>query len=360
MVVTLDVDEALPVHFTAGASPMSELLACLHALAEPEHHPESRAWLASVRERIPDSLVQRLNQYAPLWARYRCRLLFPLRGPLDRDLPAELHTLAAYAQPMFVSLAASGIRGTSFEGIDDLHDAARQRAFIKASERRSFSRGELARALIDDPEAFRAGLVETLERCADTFFEAEWRRVGPHLKDTAARVRGQLRRDPPATVLASVTPTASVTERPARVRYDKLQSAFGKVSDHGCFLVPTLHGWPHLILKLDPGLPFVVHFVGGDWEQRPAVPQSLIRDRLAAIAEPGRFEMCRHLLGEPITTSELAVRMGISEPQVSRHLKRLRQVGLVTSRREGRMIYHRLHAQLLLGLGSDVLTTIMR
>ncbi|MEV5749172.1 hypothetical protein AB0L00_15255 [Actinoallomurus sp. NPDC052308] len=45
--------------------------------------------------------------------------------------------------------------------------------------------------------------------------------------------------------------------------------------------------------------------------------QSLIRDRLAAIAEPGRFEMCRHLLGEPITTSELAVRMGISEPQVS-------------------------------------------
>ena len=129
---------------------MSELLACLHALAEPEHHPESRAWLASVRERIPDSLVQRLNQYAPLWARYRCRLLFPLRGPLDRDLPAELHTLAAYDQPMFVSLAASGIRGTSFEGIDDLHDAARQQAFIKASERRSFSRGELARALIDD------------------------------------------------------------------------------------------------------------------------------------------------------------------------------------------------------------------
>jgi DNA-binding transcriptional ArsR family regulator len=52
--------------------------------------------------------------------------------------------------------------------------------------------------------------------------------------------------------------------------------------------------------------------------------------------------------------------MGISEPQVSRHLKRLRQVGLVTSRREGRMVYHRLHAQLLQTLGSDVLTTIMR
>ncbi|MGH3376830.1 MAG: DUF5937 family protein, partial [Actinoallomurus sp.] len=239
MVVTLDVDEALPVHVTAGASPLSELLACLHALAESEHHPESRAWLASVRKRLPEPVVQRLNHYAPLWARYRCRLLFPLRGPLDRDLSAELHAISGFDQRMFVSLAASGIRGTAFEGADDLHDAALQRAFIKASERHSFSRGELARALIEDPEAFRAGLVETLECCADTFFEAEWRRVGPHLKETAARVRSQLRREPPATVLASVTPTASLTERPARVHYDKLQSAFGKVSDHGCLLVPT-------------------------------------------------------------------------------------------------------------------------
>lgn len=360
MVVTLDVDGSLPAHFTAGASPLSELLACLHTLAEPEHHPESRAWLAAVRGRLPDSLVLELNHYAPLWARYRCRLLFPLRGPLDRELPAELDTLCRLDERSFVSLAASGIRGTSFIGADDLCDPARRQAFVRASERRSFSRGELARALLDDPGAFRAGLVTTIERCADAFFDAEWRRVRPRLKDTAARIRGQLRREPPSAVLSSVTPTASVSDHPARVHYDKLQSAFGKVSDNGCFLVPTLHGWPHLILKLDPGLPLVVHFVATDWEQRPAVPQSLVRDRLAALAEPGRFEMCRHLLGEPITTSELAQRMGISEPQVSRHLKRLRQVGLVASRREGRMIYHRLNAQLLLALGSEVLTTIMR
>ena len=360
MVVTLDLGEALPAHFTAGASPLSELLACLHTLAEPEHHPESRTWLAGIREKLPDPLVQRLNHYAPLWARYRCRLLFPLQGPLDRELPAELGTLVRLDQRMFVSLAASGIRGTSFAGADDLHDTARQRAFIAASERHSFSRGELARALMDDPDAFRTGLIRTVERSADVFFDAEWRRIGSRLKDTAARVRGQLRRESASTVLASVTSTAGATESPPRVHFDKLQSGYGKVSDRGCFLVPTLHGWPHLILKLDPGLPLVVHFVAGVWEQRPAVPQSLVRDRLAAIAEPSRFEMCRHLLGEPITTSELAERMGISEPQVSRHLKRLRQVGLVTSRREGRMIYHRLHAQLLLALGSEVLTTIMR
>ncbi|MET7800512.1 ArsR family transcriptional regulator [Streptomyces decoyicus] len=57
---------------------------------------------------------------------------------------------------------------------------------------------------------------------------------------------------------------------------------------------------------------------------------------------------------------ELATRTGIGEPQVSRHLKRLRDFGLVSSRREGRMVFHRLHAELLLNLGAEVLTTIMR
>ncbi|MBO2456625.1 DUF5937 family protein [Actinomadura violacea] len=361
MVVTLDVDGAQASHFAVGTSPLAELMACLHTLAEPEHHPESRAWLARTREALPESLVQELNRFAPLWARYRCRLFLPMRKPLDRELSAELDGLARLDADEFTRLAAFAIRGLTFAGADGLRDAAARQAFVKASERRSFTRGELARALVEDPDGFRARLIDTLERCAAAFFDAEWRRIGPRLKDTAAPVREQLRKESALTVLTSVSPTATGTEQPARVHYDKLQSATGKVAERGCFLVPTLHGWPHLILKTgDDGLPLVVHFIAGDWEQRPSARQSLIRDRLAAISEPGRFEMCRHLLGEPITTSELAQRTGISEPQVSRHLRRLREVGLITSRREGRMIYHRLHAPLLLSLGSDVLTTVMR
>jgi hypothetical protein len=82
----------------------------------------------------------------------------------------------------------------------------------------------------------------------------------------------------------------------------------GAVGDHGCLLVPTLRRWPHLIVKLDPELPPVVHFPAGDWEQHRQVPQPLVRERLAALAEPARLDPCRHLLGEPITTSELAER----------------------------------------------------
>ena len=359
MVVTLDVAGVRPSDLVVGTSPSAELLACLHVLAEPEHHPESRTWAARTRESLPEPLARSLIQFAPLWARFRCRLLYPLRGPLDRDLETELAALEALDPRLFLVLAARAIRGSAAADIE-LGDAAGRGEFVRACERRSFARGELARSLIDSPERLRRDLVAVLTGCDEAFFAAEWRRIGPRLRDTAAQVRRQAGRLGAGALLAALSPTATEQERPPRVHYDKLQSAASAVREHGCLVIPTLHGWPHLIVKLDPGHPLVLHFIAGDWEQRPAVSQSLVRERLAALAEPARFELCRHLIGEPITTSELAARTGLTEPQVSRHLRRLREVGLITSRRQGRMVYHRLHAKLLTDLGSDVLTTIMR
>lgn len=360
MVVVLDVEGAGASDFAVGVSPLAELLSCLHVLAEPEHHPESRAWLVRTGERLTGSFAQELRYYSPLWARYRCRLLFPLGTPLDRALPRELDELLRLDLGTFVRLTVNAIRGGEFPSENLLRSGVERREFLKACERRSFSRGELANALVSDPEQFRRGLVGTLAHCAEAFFDDEWAKVGPRLTDVAARVRDQLGTAPPSTVLTSLSPTATATRHPARVTYDKLQSARGRVRGKGCLLVPTIHGWPHLILKMDEGLPLVVHFIARDWEQRPPVSQSLVRERLSAIAEPARLELCRHLLGEAITTSELAVRMGIGEPQVSRHVRRLREVGLVTSQREGRMVYHRLHVEPLINLGADVLTTVMR
>ena len=359
MVVTLDVAGARPSDLVVGTSPLAELMACLHVLAEPEHHPESRTWAARTRESLPEPLARSLIQFAPLWARFRCRLFYPLRGPLDRDLGTELAALDTADPAAFLALAATAIRGTAFTGFD-LDDAAGRGEFVRACERRSFARGELARGLLDSPERFRHDLISVLSECDEAFFAAEWRRIGPRLRDTAARVRRQAVRLRAGPLLAALSPTATEQEQPPRVHYDKLQSASGSVREHGCLVIPTLHGWPHLIVKLDPGHPLVLHFIAGDWEQRPALSPSLVRERLAALAEPARFELCRHLIGEAITTSELAARTGLTEPQVSRHLRRLREVGLLTSRRQGRLVYHRLHAKLLTDLGPDLLTTIMR
>jgi len=360
VVVTLDVAGARAADLVAGTSPLAELMAGLHVLAEPEHHPEARAFLARIRPALPPALVGDLGYHAPLWARYRCRLFYPMQPPLDRTLDEELDALGRADLAMFVRFAAIAIRGTAFAADRRLAERAEQDSFVRACERRSFSRGELARALVTDPERFRAGLLSTLQRCAEAYFHAEWALIGPRLGQVASRLRDAIRTSTVSDVLAAMSPTASTAAHPARVHYDKLQSATGVVRAHGCLLVPTVRGWPHLIVKLDPEFPLVVHVLAGDWDRTRQVPQALLRDRLAALSEPARLELCRHLIGEPITTSELAARTALTEPQVSRHIRRLREVGLVTSRKEGRMVYHRLRPRLLLDLGVDLLTTVMR
>jgi DNA-binding transcriptional ArsR family regulator len=91
--------------------------------------------------------------------------------------------------------------------------------------------------------------------------------------------------------------------------------------------------------------------------------QLTLRDlhhRLMALTSPARMELCRHLLGEPITTSELAARLGSSEPQVSRALRTLRDAGLVHSTRDGKLVRHRLATDVVQRLGHDVLATVAR
>lgn len=55
-------------------------------------------------------------------------------------------------------------------------------------------------------------------------------------------------------------------------------------------------------------------------------------DALRALAHPGRRAMLR-LIGEgELTSSELAVRTGMTKPSASQHLKLLREAGLVRVR----------------------------
>jgi len=360
MAIVLDLQGARTADILAGSSPLAELMACLHSLAEPEHHPEKRPWLAQVRSDLTADLRVQLAYYSPLWARYRCRLFFPLDGPLNRTMADEFHTLRTLPAERFLSLAVMAVHGSAFDTAELLADDLRRSAYLKACDRRSFSRGELARALLADPEAVRAGLLETLERCVDEFFAVEWRRVQHRLDDGAARVRDRLTTVPLATVLASLSPTATVRERPLRVSYDKLQTETAAVRRRRCLLVPSMHSWPHLIIKLDQDLPIVVHYPIESSERAGQQQLSLVRARLGVLTDPARLALCRHLVNEPITTSELAQRTGSSLPQVSRHLRRLREVQLVSSERHGRLVYHRLDTQRLIRLGVDLLTTIIR
>jgi|SRR5689334_11533654 len=65
----------------------------------------------------------------------------------------------------------------------------------------------------------------------------------------------------------------------------------------------------------------------------------------AALAEPARRQILDLLRGGERSVNDLVARMKLSQPGVSKHLRVLRDAGLVEVRPEGRMRWYALRAQ---------------
>src|SRR4051812_13005364 len=70
-------------------------------------------------------------------------------------------------------------------------------------------------------------------------------------------------------------------------------------------------------------------------------------DGFNAIAEPRRREILDALAGGERPVNDLVRRLGIAQPQVSKHLRVLREVGAVDVRDEGRQRLYRLNGHAL-------------
>lgn len=362
MSIILDVGELGRENIAVGPSPLAELMATLHVLAEPEHHPESAGWTGPAA--VDPELHEELTCYAPLWARFRCRLFFPRALPPAPTLEAELAGIEQLRPADFTDLVAPGVLGTSAfpapEPHEVLENGTAAEEFVRRCTRRSYARGELATRLLDDPEGFKARLLAALRAADQAFFAESWRELRPVLEVKAREVRRDLTRRSPADVLAELLPTAARASTGQRVRLDKLQNCEVKVAPRPLVLVPSARVWPHLTVKDEHPSCVVVQYAPRGLAPGGQLSLRQLHDRLAVLASPGRMELCRHLLSEPITTSELAARLGSTTPQVSRTVRQLREAGLVRSERDGKLVRHRLATDVLRRLGDDVLATVMR
>ena len=70
-------------------------------------------------------------------------------------------------------------------------------------------------------------------------------------------------------------------------------------------------------------------------------------DAFNAIAEPRRREILDALGGEERSVNDLVSLLGLAQPQVSKHLRVLREVGAVNVREDGRRRFYRLNGQAL-------------
>jgi DNA-binding transcriptional ArsR family regulator len=81
---------------------------------------------------------------------------------------------------------------------------------------------------------------------------------------------------------------------------------------------------------------------------RSGVPRAATTsDPFNAIAEPRRRHILELIAGEERSVSEIAEALALGQPSVSKHLQVLRDVRLVTVRREGRRTLYRTNAETL-------------
>jgi DNA-binding transcriptional ArsR family regulator len=67
-------------------------------------------------------------------------------------------------------------------------------------------------------------------------------------------------------------------------------------------------------------------------------------DSFNAVAEPRRRDILDYLASRERPVGDIVVALGLAQPSVSKHLRVLRDVGLVDVRRDGRQMFYRTNA----------------
>jgi DNA-binding transcriptional ArsR family regulator len=302
------IDSALQCRF--GISPLGEVLQAARAIgASPRNTPQF-AWLKE-----KEALLRELNRRHDL-------------GPLRALLPERGYI------PDFLTPVPTG----------PLEDVARELDRVRSAAP-DVARAEIELALAGretDPHAVRvlrsadapAHLADLLAALWDELFEPAWPRLRELLeKDVAYRAR-RLAEGGLVRLFADLSPLVALRGRRLRVR--QRSTATVELGASGLLLCPSAFISPRVASM--PAPPMLVYPARGTsallGRTQPRPEASLAR-----LIGSTRAEILGSL-GEPSTTTSLALGLRRSPGNVADHLAVLLEAGLVTRRREGRTVLY--------------------
>ncbi|MFE1441414.1 DUF5937 family protein [Streptomyces sp. NPDC058739] len=361
MTLRIDIGGLPSERLLFAASPLAELTAMLHVLAEPGHHPQLADWAADVWAALPPELAERLREAEFLWRSSQADFLIPARP--RPTLAEELDDVDRIDDERYVTAAlviTCGGNRAHLAVPSPLGDAAARGRALDLAQARGPRQEAFAERLLTDPAAVRARVRRTLEQCAEAFFDAAWAGVAVRLATDLRLKNDLLRHQGIAAALASVSGAVTLAPDGDRIVIDKLQDKATSAQGTGVTFVPSVFGRPHLAVVHAPGWQPVVQYPVAEPTPSEPVPLETVTLRLEALAHPVRLRLLRTLARGPHTTGELAHAWELSPPEVSRHLAVLRRAGLLTARRHGRYVRHTLNVPDLTALGTDLLAAVLR
>jgi DNA-binding transcriptional ArsR family regulator len=289
-------------------SPLNELTLSLRALRDPGRFPLHLPWLRVVAAADLDREALLALTNARLWTP---DFLNPRpRDPLAR-LEDELEVVAA-TPPHRVRA-----------DLDAVH----------------FDTVVRPAALDGRPEAVLRRVLTALRDYWEVCFEPHWQRMRAVLEADIVHRGRTIVHSGMATMFADTSPRVSLADDLLTIRLNTSKVDYRRsTAGIGLTLVPTLFSLnPSTPISADepPVMFYPARGLGTLWNtDRPRAPQAL-RD-LIGETRSGLLRM----LEAPASSTELAVRLGVTTAAVNQHLRAMRAAGLLTSARHGRSVLY--------------------
>ena len=333
-------------------SPLVEAVLSLHVLVEPKHHPLQHEFVRRMRSLSP-ALRRRIGELAFVYRRTMPDFVSP---SADEGYGSFADELARMQRHDDETLALELLRPLyDHAGVRDV--ALLEDPGVRAHVRESPA-ADVAQLIFEDPRELTRLLAELLADYWEAAFAAEWDRLEPQLAAAVTDAGRTIASEGLYALLRGLSP---------RLRVDAAREEFGLDVPHDhrvelseskrLVLVPSAFVWPHVRVNCDEPWPLSViypaSFVVAD--ARPRIPSADLVRLLRALGDDTRLRALRLIAERPRSTQELAPLVGISEAGLSKHLRQLAQVGVVTSRREGYYVLYSVDADRLAPLSRTLL-----
>ena len=293
-------------------SPIQELVASLRVLQDPGRQLMYGGWWAATRSRLDGVRLELLTALAPT-GRYLPSFLFP---PLTQPWGVLADELARVA-----AIPPALVRAE----LDEVREGQPLPVVLEP--------------LYDDPAGQLPAVVQELARYWQAAIEPVWQQVrGLCTADVAYRME-QFANGGVAQVLGDLHPDLGFSDE--RLLVDKPHHCSHRfdLAGAGIVLAPCAFTWPSLIVGCcgvdQPVLIYPPRGVAELWEDTVAEQP----DPLSALVGRTRANLLA-ILALPSTTTQLAEQLDLSPAAVSQHLKILKDAGLVTAHRRGRMVLY--------------------
>jgi DNA-binding transcriptional ArsR family regulator len=293
-------------------SPLAEVAEGLYMIASGRVGLFHRPWFMAVRNQLRRVDLRLLNAIVP-------------------------------ARPLIADFLFAGATDTGTRIEDQLKLVAETPVAALRREVEAVWQGEpvapAARAVLDDPDG-PGRLAEALWEYWTVAVEPHWRAMRAVLDDDVAHRATELTKGGLGAMLAGLHPSVTVIGDVLHI--DKPCPNQEDLAGGGMTLVPSVFTWPTVIFARSESGPCTLTYaargVANLWID--GKPSGANDDPLAALLGRGRAAVLS-CLALPMSTTELAVRLGLSPPAVSQHLAILRRSGLAISWRSGRRVLYR-------------------